>query len=79
MGKNPKEGYFEILNFESYKKSEIKKWYSFGRTQFTPEQYELYWSDQKDELDQVSMSVDFKVEEFKKQRSIIKKLDGLKK
>ena len=69
MGKNPKEGYFEILNFESYKKSEIKKWYSFGRTQFTPEQYELYWSDQKDELDQVSMSVDFKVEEFKKQRS----------
>lgn len=68
-GKDPKVAYKEILNLERYNKEDLLKWYAFPRSLYTPEQYEKYWSHEKDEMDQRSMAVDHKINEFKKQRS----------
>jgi hypothetical protein len=68
-GKEPIDAYKEIIGLEKYDKDDVLKWYAFPKSPYTPEQYEKYWSHEKNEIDKKSMAINHKIEEFKKQRS----------
>ena len=48
----------------------------FTRTQYTPDQYDRYWSEEEQKLDERAMAIEHKIDEIRNERSMLfNKLD----
>ena len=76
FGSDPVEFYFRILKSEELNKSGVEKFHVFSKTQYTPDQYDRYWIEDEQKLDEKAMAIEHKIEEIRKERSMLfNKLD----
>jgi hypothetical protein len=76
FGKKAETAFESIKQTEKLDVSDLAGFHFFSRTKYTPEQYARYWDEESKSLDETAMAIDHKLEEVRKQRSILlQKLD----
>ncbi len=63
--------YKYALKVEDLEEKDIKKLLYFPNTIYDLEEVQYYYDDEKEEFDDKEMSIDFKIDEFRKQRALL--------